>query len=95
MLNSRRNSSALLEPPKVKKDMDKFRRVQKRMKKRTRVLRRLFKKIKTKKKRVKELYFFFFNTEKVKLRCHNSFQIYKRLLQRSQGYIHSLSQGDQ
>lgn len=38
----------------------------------------------------------FFNIEKVRLKCHdNSFQIYKRLLQRGTEYIHDLSLGDQ
>lgn len=58
MLNSRRNSLALLEPTKVKKDMDQFRRVPRKM---MRIFRGLFKRGKKKKtnnKRLKELDFF-------------------------------------
>lgn len=92
MLNIRRNSLVLFDSPKVKKDMDQFRRAQQKTKSPQKL-----KKTSPNKKRLKGLdIYIYINAGKVGLRCHgNSFQIYKRLLQRGRECIHGLLQGDQ
>lgn len=94
VLNSRRNSLALLEPTKVKKDMDQFRRVPRKM---MRIFRGLFKRGKKKKLIIKgwrSWIFFQYRECRTKVSWY-SFQIHKRPLQRGREYMHGLSQGDQ